>query len=108
MRSQSVYDKSLSNQAKNKYFFELKNTRNKFYKNLFEKHRNNMKATWRAINKLLGKNKKSGCKSLIINNETVTDPVIIANSFNTYFTNVATDIRNALPQPTKNFQEFLR
>ena len=66
-----------------------------------------MKATWNAINKLLGKNKKSGCKSLVINNEIVTDPTAIANSFNTYFTNVAEDIRNKLPQPTKKFQEFL-
>ena len=65
-----------------------------------------MKATWKAINKLLGKNKKSGCKSLIINNQTVTDPSAIANSFNIYFTNVATDIRNELPQTIKNFREF--
>ena len=107
MCSKSTSDQSLSNQAKNKYFYELKKTRNKFYKDLFEKHRNNMKATWRAINKLLGKNKTSGCKSLIINNETITDPTIIADSFNTYFTTVATDIRNKLPHPTKNFTEFL-
>ena len=66
-----------------------------------------MKATWKAINKLLGKNKKSGCNSLVINDVTVTDPCAIANSFNTYFTNVATDIRNKLPQPTKHFREFL-
>ena len=82
-----------------------KNSR--YYKNLFAKHRDNMKATWKIVNKLLGKNKKSGCKSLIVNNETITDPSIIANSFNTYFTNVAADIRNKLPQPTKNFREFL-
>lgn len=85
----------------------MKKTRNEYYKNLFAKHQNNMKATWKAINKLLGKSKTSGCKSLIIDNQTVTDPSDIANSINFYFTNVASDIRNKLPQPTKNFCDFL-
>ena len=65
MTSQSVTDKSLSNQAKNKYFYEVTRTRNDYYKNLFAKHRNNMKATWKAMNKLLGKNKKLAVSYLL-------------------------------------------
>ena len=93
-RSDRLYKKYLSdrtntkkcayNQAKNKYFFELRRKRDLFYKNLFDKYKNNMKSTWQVINKLLGRNKKSTMITLQSKDETITEPVEVANKFNNY------------------------
>ena len=56
--TRSVRDKSNYNSAKKKYFYELRLRRNNYYKNLFFKFKNNMRAAWNTINKLLGKIKK--------------------------------------------------
>ena len=44
--------------------------------------------TWKVINKLLGRNSKTEFpEKLIVRNEMVTDPLLIANELNYYLTN---------------------
>ena len=100
-------NKCVYNQAKNKYFFELRRKRDLFYKNLFDKYKNNMKSTWQVINKLLGRNKKSTMITLQSKDETITEPVEVANKFNNYFSNIATNIRKDIPVETKDFSDYL-
>ena len=100
--------KALSIRAKNAFFYNLKKKRNEYYQQLFEKHKKISKATWKLINKLLGRKKKNTkCISLQTGNTLVSDSIEVANIFNSYFANVANEIRNTLPCPNKNFTEYL-
>ena len=47
-----------------------------------------LKKTWSLINSLIGKNTKSNINEIIVNNNTISDPKVIAESFNDYFVNI--------------------
>ena len=66
-----------------------------------------MKSTWRLINKLMGRTKKTIDISLQHRNELITEPVEVANSFNTYFSGIAQNIRDSLPTTRKDFKDYL-
>ena len=108
LADRSDTNKRAYNQANNHFFFELYKKRDLFYKNLFIKYKNNMKSTWQVINKLLGKTKRSTGIALQCNNEIITEPIEVANRFNTYFSSIADDIRKEIPTETKNFKEYLQ
>ena len=64
------------------------------------KNSNNLKKTWSILNTALNKHKThTPIHSLFINNTLITDPLTIANSFNTYFTTIA-DITASHIHPT--------
>ena len=67
-----------------------------FYHSQFDKSKNNLSKTWSAINNLLNRNNtKSSLPDYIIdNNNTITDPLDIANRFNDFFTNVGPNLAN--------------
>ena len=77
LRASKLYKKYISdrtyqnkheyNRAKNIYFYELKSKRDSHFKALFDKFKNNMKSTWRTINKLMGRvNKTSTISSSLV------------------------------------------
>ena len=48
-----------------------------------------LKKTWSLINSLTGKNNKSSnINEIIVNNNTISDPIAIAESFSDYFVNI--------------------
>ena len=69
-----------------------------YYKNLFSSFRYNTKKLWQAVNKLT---KKSVCRTnkitIVNNNKIITDPKIVANEFNNFFTNIASELDSKLP-----------
>ena len=117
IKSDRLYKKCISdstninkrtyNEAKNKYYSEIHRKRDLFYKNLFDKYKKNMKATWQVINKLLGKNKSSTNITLQCKDETITEPIEVANKFNSYFSSIADNIRKNIPPEPKDFKDYL-
>ena len=69
-----------------------------FYHSQFDKLKNNLSKTWSAINNLLNRNNtKSSLPDYIIdNNNTITDPLDIANRLNDFFTNVGPNLANEI------------
>ena len=69
-----------------------------FYHYQFDKLKNNLSKTWSAISNLLNRNNtKSSLPDYIIdNNNTITDPLDIANRFNDFFTNVGPNLANEI------------
>ena len=63
-----------------------------------------MKSTWRAINKLLGRNKIK--KYFKCDNETTNEPNEVANRFINCFSNIVENIRKNLEGQTKYFKSF--
>ena len=69
-------------------------TKRIYYHNTFRNYKNNMKKSWRIINKTLcERNQKNNLPTFIEHNNTViTDPNRIANLLNDYFANVGSDL----------------
>ena len=66
-----------------------------------------MKSTWRNINKLMGRTKKTIDISLQRDGEIMTEPVEVANQFNNYFSKIADNIRDTLPAANNDFKSYL-
>ena len=108
IENKTIANKVLSNQAKNIFFFTLKKKRNNFFEKKFQINKKNSKAIWKMINKLLGRKKKTTSSiSLQVGSTLVEEPTEVANIFNSYFSNVAKDIRSKLPNTIKKFTEYL-
>ena len=68
-----------------------------------------MKKLWNNVN-LLTNNKTNNSKinSILVNEKVLSDPRDIAESFNAYFTNVASALESKLPPPSEDFMEYMR
>ena len=66
----------------------------------FIKIKNDMRQTWKNINRQLGKVKISSYASLSINNITIDNTKQITNHFNDYFVNIASKLVSNLPAIT--------
>ena len=83
--------------ARNVHFHTLQAKKSNYYALLFEKNKFNMKATWKTINKLLGKGKVASCSSLVVDNQLTSDSLAIANYFNNHFASIASKLVDNLP-----------
>ena len=62
-----------------------------------------------GINSLLGRKVRSPApSSILIGEETETDPQIIANTFNDFYASVAEQIRAEIPRNPRSFSTFLK
>ena len=57
------------------------------------------KVTWKILNESLNRSssKSSDIKEIIIYDEVISEPSLIANSFNSFFSEIANEIRNKIP-----------
>ena len=90
----------------------IKLAKRKYYKNYFEQYSDNSKKQWNLINGLLNRNsKKSGVTKLQDSNGNITNtPLGIAEKFNDYFANIASDMKsNSMNMhPPNEFESFLK
>ena len=107
LKKKSLFSKHKFNKIRNKYNRELLKKKKNYYANTFEKHKHNIKETWKSINNLLGNNKKQLCSSLSINATSVQDFTKISNHFNDYFISIAKQLVADLPQNSPNFNSYL-
>ena len=88
----------------------------KYYKSQFEKYKNDSRKQWQIINGLLNrKNKNSNISSLRDSSgRTINTPSDMAESFNNYFSNVASNLKNSdntnenLSDGTSNYEYYLK
>ena len=74
---------------------------------MFQLLKNNMKATWKTINKLIGKIKAPHCSSQVIdNNQLISDQLAIANHFNNLFANIANKLVEKLSNSSTYYRDF--
>jgi len=87
---------------RNLYSKIIKSSKKLHFEKALTKNQSNLKKTWQILRKAINKNinKENGVQNLLVNNVQVTDPKIIADNFNLFFTNVANDIVNSInPSP---------
>ena len=80
-----------------------------YFANLFDHVKNNVKNTWKVINSVLGRKKGKQLFKLRINGEDIKDEVKIADEFNNYFSNVASNLVKKIPNDKirKNYKDYL-
>ena len=68
------------------------------YQQFFTENANNMKNTWKGIKSIIHirSNTKSVPTSVIVNNNVSADPTEIANSFNNYFSSIASKLQGKI------------
>ena len=77
--------------------------KSKYYKTFFSEHKINSKQTWEALRSLINVKTKSNKQiiSLNINNQIETNPNIISDVFNKFFSTIAKDIDNTIISTNK-------
>ena len=98
---------------KTRLYSEFKNHRNRInnllkiskaehYQNFFIEHKKNLFKTWQGVKSIININKMK------VNEKEETDPFLISNSLNSFFTTIAQKIENKLPQTNKHFSDYLQ
>ena len=91
----------------------IKMAKSKYHEKYFEQYKDNSKKQWQLINSLLNrKNKKSGVSKLVDSSGEVTNtPLGIAEKFNKYFANIASNLKTQINSrtavPSNEFENFL-
>ena len=88
----------------------LKRSKTNYYNHYFDTNWNNIKNTWKGIKSILSiKPYQSDIpKTLNANDGTITNPVEIANVFNSYFSSIASQTKVNIKHSRKHFSDFLR
>ena len=88
----------------------LRISKNNHYKRYFNFNIQNSRQLWKGIREIIQNNKSafSNNISLNINDNLVSDPNIVSNSFNEFFTSVASKIRDNINPSTGSFKQHLK
>ena len=81
-----------------------------YYDKQFNKYRNDIQKTWNTIKGILNKNKQNNefPNYFLLNNSKLTNKQDIANSFNTFFTNIGPTLSNKIQtDTTHSFAKYL-
>lgn len=86
----------------------LKTAEKNYYVKQFENKIHDIKGTWNTINSVLNRNKSTGGSiNLKINDKICTDPLVICNKLNNYFTNVGPMLASNIPETNVNVNKYL-
>ena len=92
---------------KNNFTTTLRHDRNNYFQRKFTECLNNSRDIWKILNSLI--RYKNTSKDVILNHggSTVSDPSAIAELFNNYFSNVASNLDRNIPQADISSLNFM-
>ena len=89
----------------------IRQSKKTYYQPYFEQNKKDSKTIWQDIYDIISstKNKNGGNVSAIISDDnTITNPVEIAQNFNNFFTSIGTNLQKKIPPTKKNFTDYLK
>ena len=91
--------KEENNTIKNLINAKVNKAKDKYYRTAFDIYKNNAKKSWKLLGELMGRNgsKKDYINSLVEDGVEITGDQQIANTFADYFSNIGSELENALP-----------
>jgi hypothetical protein len=90
------------------YFRTVRGAKKLYFTNKLKDNAANPKKTWDTLNEILGKVKKKETISQInINNVPESEPIKIANEFNSFFTTIGKKIANEVQNVEKNPEDYI-
>ena len=97
--------------CRNKIIELIRQSKQTYYQRYFERNKKDSKTMWQGIPEITFsiKNKNDGNVSAIISDDnTITDPIEIAQNFNNFFTSIGTNLQKKIPLNKKNFTDYLK
>ena len=82
----------------------------KYFADYFHQNSKNIRKIWKGVKEIISlkSNPKSKPISLRIDDIVTSNPDIVANSLNSYFSSVADNVRSRIPESDKHFTYFLK
>ena len=96
---------------RNKIIELIRQSKENYYQRYFDQNKKNSKTIWQGIHEIISsrKNKNGGNVSAIISDDnTITNPVEIAQNFNNFFTSIGTNLQKKIPPTKKIFTDYLK
>ena len=109
MKCNGDYDNEDYNRFANLLTTLMRTARLQHYNKLFEEAKNDIRKTWSIINNTIKPGKRyCNIIKLYHNNETISDPKLIAEALNKHFAGIGLLLKNALPTRNANaFRKYL-
>ena len=87
----------------------IRKAKRDYFSEKFSNYKSDMRQTWKSINHVLGKNEKAKItvSKLNINNSLVSDELLIADSFNEYFSTIGSNISNSVHHSVGSVSDYL-
>ena len=107
-KSKNPEDELIYKNYKNLFEKLRKKSRQSYYSNLLEKHKDNVKQRWQVLKEITGKiqnNNQSLPTTLETENGIMSDENTIAEEFNNFFTNIGPNLSKKIPQISKTFDQ---
>ena len=111
IKTKSIEIQSQFNRIKNEITSLTRKSKEKYYKNYFEKHNKNLRKIWSGIKEIINIKQKSSTlpSSLVDKDGILTNPKEIADHFNCYFSNIAENIlKSRQHEGTHSYKEYLK
>ena len=107
LRDSTPFNLEKYKKFRNKLTCIIRESRKMYYSDKLRLVKGNLTTTWKIINELIGKKKKSKVNSISENNKKITNPKDIASAFNSYFVNAGPNLARKINCKDKNFSDFL-
>ena len=86
----------------------IKQNKNKYFKDRLDQSSGNSKATWKVLNEVLKRNKKSTrVDSFNVDDQVITNNAAIANGFNNHYINIPDILSSSVPDSIFDYKYFL-
>ena len=93
---------------KNRLQHRMRAEEKKYYAELFNKYKGNMKKSWNLIKTIIHRGNKPKLQSKFLCNDTViTDKNMIGDKFNSFFTRIGPSLANAIPNQNRQPESYL-
>ena len=94
---------------KNQVNHTIKASKKEYYHSYFENNFGKAKATWNGINSVLSRKKDITHPSkLVIDENEITDPREVCNTFNKYFADIGSKLASKIDPPRVSFHDFIQ
>ena len=90
-------------QIRNKILSECREIKKLYFQNYFTENANNIKNMWKGIKSIINTSNysKGQPSSLLVNKELISDPKLVAETFNNYFSSIASQLLGKIHQHGK-------
>lgn len=93
----SAYNHYVYKSYRNRLNSVIRQAEKDYYHDELQRNRSNMRKSWDILKSIINKRQLKPNNKFIVNNQQITDPLRIANSFNNYFVNIGANLSKNIP-----------
>ena len=81
-----------------------------YYINIFATYKTDSKQTWSILRQIINKSKKSNSlpSTFVIDNNKISNPQVIAEEFNTFFSKIGQSVSDNVPNSQSHYADHLK